>query len=220
MISGREACGAVATSRAPQIEPSRGAKDKDKKRRDGTCKQQAARIIRSSANLILSMTRTNMGLCAGRASSLHKVGTGAIASNSPPSHRCPRHLHHTSNLRSCPGSGSDSGLKSASEASPKSPMQTRSANILGNNGKSRISGVVTVTGLASWKTGAGVGAGLASAGMEGTVLRRRTVVRHTTSHLTTEYVGPCSVGGRAFLMRLGRDEERDIGGTRGQLVLV
>lgn len=52
------------------------------------------------------------------------------------------------------------------------------------------------TGLASWKSGAGIGAGLVGPGVEGTVLRRRKIIYHTTSHPTAKDVGLCSVGGQ------------------------
>lgn len=52
------------------------------------------------------------------------------------------------------------------------------------------------TGLASWKSGAGIGAGLVGPGIEGTVLRRRKIIYHTTSHPTAKDVGLCSVGGQ------------------------
>lgn len=52
------------------------------------------------------------------------------------------------------------------------------------------------TGLASWKTGAGIGAGLVSPGIEGTVLRRRTISQHATSHPSAKDVGLCSQGGK------------------------
>ena len=50
--------------------------------------------------------------------------------------------------------------------------------------------------MASWKTGAGIGAGLVSAGIEGTVLRRRTISHHSTPHPAVKDVGLCSQGGK------------------------
>ncbi|KAH8118249.1 hypothetical protein DFH11DRAFT_1503779 [Phellopilus nigrolimitatus] len=157
--------------------------------------------IKSASSSVpqVSFTNSRPRRATGRALSLYEAGTDPATANSPPSHRCPRHLHHTCQIcapAQAPALTAGSGPSLyTSGASPKSPMQTRSAIILGSNGKSRISGGAA-TGLASWKTGAGIGAGLASAGVEGTVLRRRTVVHHTTSHPTAKDVGPCSVGGK------------------------
>ena len=71
--------------------------------------------------------------------------------------------------------------------------------MLGNNGsRSKTPGITSLpgTGLASWKTGAGIGAGLSKPGIHGTALRRRTVSYHTTSHPTAKDAGPCASGGK------------------------
>jgi len=52
------------------------------------------------------------------------------------------------------------------------------------------------TAVASWKTGSGIGAGLAKSGIEGSVLRRRTVSHNGTSHPSTKDAGLCSSGGK------------------------
>jgi len=52
------------------------------------------------------------------------------------------------------------------------------------------------TAVASWKTGAGIGAGLAKAGIEGSVIRRRTVSHNGTSHPSVKDAGLCSSGGK------------------------
>lgn len=93
--------------------------------------------------------------------------------------------------------GSGGPPQYASGASPKSPTQNRGAIVLGSGGKSTIPGMGAIApSLAPWKTGAGVGAGLAKPGVEGTVLRRRTISHHTTSHPTAKDAGPCSSGGK------------------------
>ena len=85
----------------------------------------------------------------------------------------------------------------SSGASPKSPSQTRGAIVLGSGGKSKLPGMGAIApNLAPWKTGPGIGAGLAKPGVEGTVLRRRTISHHTTSHPTAKDAGPCSSGGK------------------------
>ncbi|KAI5120116.1 hypothetical protein M0805_002200 [Coniferiporia weirii] len=137
----------------------------------------------------------------GRTLNLYDAGTDPATANSPPSLRCPRHLHHTCQIcapAQAPALTAGSGPSLyASGASPRSPVQARSAIMLGSNGKSRSpGGGVMATGLASWKTGAGIGAGLAGPGVEGTVLRRRKVLYHTTSHPNTKDVGLCAVGGQ------------------------
>ncbi|KAL5486209.1 hypothetical protein ACEPAI_7254 [Sanghuangporus weigelae] len=138
---------------------------------------------------------------AGRVLSLYEAGTDPATANSPPSLRCPRHLHHRCQICApaqvtALSAGTGPSFYSTG-ASPASPNQTRSAIIMGSNGKNKLpGGSPMATGLASWKTGAGIGAGLVGPGIEGTVLRRRTISHHATSHPSAKDVGLCSQGGK------------------------
>lgn len=77
---------------------------------------------------------------------------------------------------------------------PSSPVQSRGAISLGT-GQPKYLGTLA-TGIAPWKSGAGIGAGLASPGPEGTVLRRRTVAYHMNSHPNAKDDGLCAQGGK------------------------
>ena len=140
----------------------------------------------------------------GRVLSLYEAGADPSTANSPPSFRCPRHLHHTCQI--CAPAKVMTGISGfvpsfyQSGTSP-SPIQSRAAITLGSNGKNRSPGIggmaaIPASGLVSWKTGAGIGAGLTSPGIEGTVLRRRTISHHTNSHPAARDAGPCSSGGK------------------------
>ncbi|KLO17084.1 hypothetical protein SCHPADRAFT_937281 [Schizopora paradoxa] len=138
---------------------------------------------------------------AGRVLSLYEHGADPATANSPPSIRCPRHLHHTCQvcapIKNVPPSGGPSSYTSGS--SPKSPVVSRGAITLGANGKGimrTIGAPPMATAVASWKTGAGIGAGLAKSGIEGSVLRRRTVSHNGTSHPSVKDAGLCSSGGK------------------------
>ncbi|EJD07011.1 uncharacterized protein FOMMEDRAFT_165647 [Fomitiporia mediterranea MF3/22] len=149
----------------------------------------------------LSFTTPGPRRAAGRALSLYESGTDPSTANSPPSLRCPRHLHHKCQIcapAQSPSLSTGSGPSFYSTgASPRSPVQSRSAISLGSNGKNKLpGGAPMATGLASWKSGAGIGAGLMSPGAEGTVLRRRTTSYHATSHPSAKDVGLCSQGGK------------------------
>lgn len=136
---------------------------------------------------------------SGRVLNLYNAGADPSTANSPPSLRCPRHLHHSCQICApVPPAELKQGTGVASNppsSSPKSPVQSRNAIALGSTGRPKYLGTLA-TGIAPWKSGAGVGAGLVAPGPEGTVLRRRTVSYHTTSHPTARDVGLCAQGGK------------------------
>lgn len=152
----------------------------------------------------------------GRVLQLYKAGADPSTANSPPSLRCPRHLHHlcvicaavklaplptSSNPHGGPGPGGSGSIGSVNST----PSTTRGAFIMGANGrtKSRIISATAApaTGVESWKTGGGVGAGLTKPGIRGTALRRRTIHnfgqqggQSYTMMAGVRDAGPCAVG--------------------------
>ncbi|OSX57688.1 hypothetical protein POSPLADRAFT_1071598 [Postia placenta MAD-698-R-SB12] len=103
--------------------------------------------------------------------SLYDIGTDPETQNSPPSLRCPRHLHM--------------GCEICVEA--KSPVPTRGAQPRGRSVPGRASSTTgsspgdppsgqncspLVGGVTGWQDGSGIGSGLARPGPQGTVLRR------------------------------------------------
>lgn len=139
----------------------------------------------------------------GRVLALYEHGADPSTANSPPSLRCPRHLHHSCQIcapaKPPPQTGTTSSSSQSNGTSPRSPVVSRGAITLGANGKSimrTIGAPPIATQVASWKSGAGIGAGLAKPGLEGTVLRRRTISHNMTSHPKARDAGPCSSGGK------------------------
>ncbi|KAI0833594.1 hypothetical protein BC628DRAFT_1307798 [Trametes gibbosa] len=102
--------------------------------------------------------------------SLYVIGTDPETSNSPPSLRCPRHLHMSCeicveaksqfNVRPGPARGRAAGGRAGSTTG-SSPGDASSINI-----------PLIATGVTGWQDGSGIGSGLARPGQTGTVLRR------------------------------------------------
>ncbi|KAI0775115.1 hypothetical protein BD413DRAFT_471431 [Trametes elegans] len=103
--------------------------------------------------------------------SLYAIGTDPETSNSPPSLRCPRHLHMSCeicveaktqfNVRPGPTRGRTSTGRAGSTTG-SSPGDGSTANMT----------PVIATGVTGWQDGSGIGSGLARPGQKGTVLRR------------------------------------------------
>ncbi|KAL0575492.1 hypothetical protein V5O48_006477 [Marasmius crinis-equi] len=115
-----------------------------------------------------------------RAQSLYKSGADPETANSPPSLRCPRHLHTgceicveaKSSLR--PMSVGSSGRSNSSMGPP-------TTNFINGNGSTWNSWKGTPIGIApdgggvtGWQDGSGIGSGLLRPGTHGTVLRRNS----------------------------------------------
>ena len=139
----------------------------------------------------------------GRVLVLYEHGADPSTANSPPSLRCPRHLHHSCQIcapaKSSPQNSNGSNSSHSTGASPRSPVVTRGAITLGANGKGimrTIGAPPIATQVSSWNTGPGIGAGLGKPGLDGTVLRRRSISHHSTSHPKARDAGPCASGGK------------------------
>lgn len=113
--------------------------------------------------------------------SLYFKGSDPDTSNSPPSLRCPRHLHMGCEI--CVEAKSHANTRPARSrnSSGRAGSTTGSspgdfANGVSSNGDALIGGVT------GWQDGPGIGSGLARPGPKGTVLRR---VSHSTSGSST-----------------------------------
>ena len=103
--------------------------------------------------------------------SLYAIGSDPDTSNSPPSLRCPRHLHM----------GCEICVEAKSQFTVR-PGQSRGRSTSGRAGStsgsspgdaaSQGNGSVIATGVTGWQDGSGIGSGLARPGPKGTVLRR------------------------------------------------
>ncbi|KAI0649027.1 hypothetical protein C8Q79DRAFT_998927 [Trametes meyenii] len=103
--------------------------------------------------------------------SLYVIGTDPETSNSPPSLRCPRHLHM----------GCEICVEAKTQFSVR-PGPTRGRVTTGRAGSTTGSSPgdgsasnpapVIATGVTGWQDGSGIGSGLARPGQKGTVLRR------------------------------------------------
>ncbi|KAI0367959.1 hypothetical protein BV20DRAFT_949176 [Pilatotrama ljubarskyi] len=106
--------------------------------------------------------------------SLYAIGTDPETSNSPPSLRCPRHLHMGCeicveaktqfNVRPVPSRGRTNTGRAGSTTG-SSPGE----------GSSSMNTPVIATGVTGWQDGSGIGSGLARPGPKGTVLRRPSI---------------------------------------------
>ncbi|KAI0359770.1 hypothetical protein OH77DRAFT_1393979 [Trametes cingulata] len=106
--------------------------------------------------------------------SLYAIGTDPETSNSPPSLRCPRHLHMGCeicveaktqfNVRPVPSRGRTNTGRAGSTTG-SSPGE----------GSSSMNTPVIATGVTGWQDGSGIGSGLARPGQKGTVLRRPSI---------------------------------------------
>ncbi|KAJ8488192.1 hypothetical protein ONZ51_g3698 [Trametes cubensis] len=106
--------------------------------------------------------------------SLYAIGTDPETSNSPPSLRCPRHLHM----------GCEICVEAKTQFSVR-PGPTRGRTSTGRAGSttgsspgdaaSTANTPVIATGVTGWQDGSGIGSGLARPGQKGTVLRRPSI---------------------------------------------
>ncbi|KAH9831635.1 uncharacterized protein C8Q71DRAFT_781736 [Rhodofomes roseus] len=109
--------------------------------------------------------------------SLYDIGADPDTQNSPPSLRCPRHLHMGCEI--CveakappPRMGQNrtrTGQGRAGSTTGSSPGDPPPSGVPGSNG--------LVGGVTGWLDGSGIGSGLARPGPQGTVLRRPTDAR-------------------------------------------
>lgn len=108
-----------------------------------------------------------------RTRSLYMAGADPSTANSPPSFRCPRHLHTGCQIcveaKSAPR---PSGGRGRANSFGTGDMGSRSGHHKGSGGPNG-GGVGGVGGgITGWQDGSGVGSGLARHGRDGTVLRR------------------------------------------------
>ncbi|OBZ66200.1 hypothetical protein A0H81_13740 [Grifola frondosa] len=111
--------------------------------------------------------------------SLYAIGTDPDTQNSPPSLRCPRHLHmgceicveakRQAPVRTTTSRGRSFQSRAASTSGSSPGDGAPGANNFGGNG--------LVGGVTGWQDGSGIGSGLARPGPKGTVLRRPSTAR-------------------------------------------
>lgn len=106
--------------------------------------------------------------------SLYAIGSDPDTSNSPPSLRCPRHLHM----------GCEICVEAKSQFTVR-PGPTRGRTTTGSSpgdAASSANGPVIATGVTGWLDGSGIGSGLARPGLSGTVLRRPSMPNGASGH--------------------------------------
>ena len=118
--------------------------------------------------------------------SLYDIGADPDTQNSPPSLRCPRHLHMGCEI--CveakappPRMGQNrtrTGQGRAGSTTGSSPGDPPPSGVPGSNG--------LVGGVTGWLDGSGIGSGLARPGTKGTVLRRPTDAREAVYAINNE----------------------------------
>ncbi|KZT67431.1 hypothetical protein DAEQUDRAFT_812826 [Daedalea quercina L-15889] len=118
--------------------------------------------------------------------SLYDIGADPDTQNSPPSLRCPRHLHMGCEI--CveakappPRMGQNrirGGQGRAGSTTGSSPGDAPPSGVPGSNG--------LVGGVTGWLDGSGIGSGLARPGPKGTVLRRPTDAREAVYAINNE----------------------------------
>ncbi|EPT01689.1 hypothetical protein FOMPIDRAFT_1119901 [Fomitopsis schrenkii] len=118
--------------------------------------------------------------------SLYDIGADPDTQNSPPSLRCPRHLHMGCEI--CveakappPRMGQNrtrTGQGRAGSTTGSSPGDPPPSGVPGSNG--------LVGGVTGWLDGSGIGSGLARPGAQGTVLRRPTDAREAVYAVNNE----------------------------------
>ncbi|KAI9066254.1 hypothetical protein FKP32DRAFT_394204 [Trametes sanguinea] len=123
--------------------------------------------------------------------SLYAIGTDPETSNSPPSLRCPRHLHMGCEIcveaktqfsvRPGPSRGRTSTGRAGSTTG-SSPGESASNN----------NTPVIATGVTGWQDGSGIGSGLARPGPKGTVLRRPSIPNTTVPGPNGQHISTMS----------------------------
>ena len=115
----------------------------------------------------------------GRVLQLYNSGADPHTANSHPTLRCPRHLHHSCVICAAAKPPSFPPTTSASSRS-------RGAIVLSSNGsKTKILSKPSNSVL-SWKSGCGIGSGLAKPGVNCSVLRRRTLEQYHAASTVRE----------------------------------
>ncbi|KAI1796906.1 hypothetical protein LXA43DRAFT_878841 [Ganoderma leucocontextum] len=103
--------------------------------------------------------------------SLYAIGSDPDTSNSPPSLRCPRHLHMGCEI--CVEAKTQFGVRPGqSRGRPTSGRAGSTSGSSPGDGASSSNGTIPATGVTGWQDGSGIGSGLARPGKNGTVLRR------------------------------------------------
>ncbi|EJF64870.1 hypothetical protein DICSQDRAFT_80644 [Dichomitus squalens LYAD-421 SS1] len=103
--------------------------------------------------------------------SLYAIGSDPDTSNSPPSLRCPRHLHMGCEI--CVEAKSQFTVRPGqSRGRPASGRAGSTSGSSPGDVSSPGNGPVLATGVTGWQDGSGIGSGLARPGPKGTVLRR------------------------------------------------
>ncbi|GBE87921.1 hypothetical protein BKA93DRAFT_798099 [Sparassis latifolia] len=103
--------------------------------------------------------------------SLYNVGAEEDNQNSPPSLRCPRHLHMGCEI--CVESKSQTSSRGGGSSRGRSvPGRTVSSTGSSPDDMGNQSSGALVGGVTGWQDGSGIGSGLARPGPRGTVLRR------------------------------------------------
>ena len=138
---------------------------------------------------------------------LYEAGVDPATANSSPLLRCPRHLHHSCTVCAAVKSLSSPSSMSVDRGTLNSynPSVTHETMGMGFRGRENLciatAAAAPAEGVESWKTGAGIGSGLAEPGVLGTVLRRRVVHPidvQEQSHVlkSPRNIGWCTVGCR------------------------
>ncbi|EIW57646.1 uncharacterized protein TRAVEDRAFT_150218 [Trametes versicolor FP-101664 SS1] len=102
--------------------------------------------------------------------SLYNIGTDPDTSNSPPSLRCPRHLHMSCEI--CVEAKAQFNVRPGPTRGRTSTARAGSTTGSSPGDASSMSAAVIATGVTGWQDGSGIGSGLARPGQKGTVLRR------------------------------------------------
>ncbi|KAI0636014.1 hypothetical protein C8Q77DRAFT_1052976 [Trametes polyzona] len=102
--------------------------------------------------------------------SLYVIGTDPETSNSPPSLRCPRHLHMSCEI--CVEAKSQFSVRPGPTRGRPSTGRAGSTTGSSPGDASTLNTPVIATGVTGWQDGSGIGSGLARPGPKGTVLRR------------------------------------------------
>ena len=105
--------------------------------------------------------------------SLYAIGSDPDTSNSPPSLRCPRHLHMGCEI--CVEAKTQFTVRPGAQPRGRSTTGGRAGSTSGSSpgdGAANANGPVIATGVTGWQDGSGIGSGLARPAQKGTVLRR------------------------------------------------
>ncbi|KAH9942740.1 hypothetical protein B0H21DRAFT_696102 [Amylocystis lapponica] len=123
--------------------------------------------------------------------SLYSIGADPDTQNSPPSLRCPRHLHMGCEICVEAKSHSSSrGSATRGRSSGRAGSTSGSSPGEGGSGGNHHTNAL-VGGVTGWQDGSGIGSGLARPGQRGTVLRRPSDARAPAGpHALAEGAGP------------------------------